>query len=159
MEQCSGSQEETSDGRIDAKPAVQATQHSDGAVIDVEPVQRSQLRETRASGKRSAWALDSGATETVVPPDILASHELREGGPCKRGVEYEVANGVQIPNLGEREFVGVTEGGGHRGPVANGVAQVCDVNRGLLRVRKVTKAGNRVIFDEDRSYFRKQTNW
>ena len=143
MEQCSWSQEETSDGRIDAKPAVQATKHSDGAVIAIEP-------EGVGEWEEISLALVSGATETVIPPDILASHGLREGGPFKRGVEYEVANGVQIPNLGEREFVVVTEGGSQR----SSVAQVCDVNRGLLSVRKVTKAGNRVIFDEDRSYVR-----
>ena len=31
-------------------------------------------------------------------------------------------------------------------------AQVCDVNKALLSVRKVVSAGNRVIFDEDGSY-------
>ena len=93
-------------------------------------------------------ALDSGATETVIPPDILTGHELREGAPFKRRVEYEVANGVQIPNMGEREFVGVTEYGAERSIFA----QVCDVNRGLLSVRKVTKSGNKVVFDEDGSY-------
>ena len=45
-------------------------------------------------------AVDSGATETVIPPDILEDVELRQGAPHRRGVEYEVANGVQIPNLG-----------------------------------------------------------
>ena len=32
------------------------------------------------------------------------------------------------------------------------VAQVCEVNSGLLRVKKVSSAGNRVVFDEDGSY-------
>ena len=34
---------------------------------------------------------------------------------------------------------------------------VCDVNRGLLSVRKVTKSGNKVVFDEDGSYIQKAT--
>ena len=42
-------------------------------------------------------ALDSGATETVIPPDILEDVELRQGGPYKRGVEFEVANGARFP--------------------------------------------------------------
>ena len=29
---------------------------------------------------------------------------------------------------------------------------MCDVNRGLLSVRKVTKSGNKMVFDEDGSY-------
>ena len=32
-------------------------------------------------------ALDSGATETVIPPDILEDVELRQGGPYTREVE------------------------------------------------------------------------
>ena len=31
-------------------------------------------------------------------------------------------------------------------------AQVCDVNKALLSVRKVVQAGNRVVFDEQGSY-------
>ena len=40
----------------------------------------------------------------------------------------------------------------------NMTAQVCDVNKALLSVKKVVKAGNRVVFDEDGSYIEdKQT--
>ena len=31
-------------------------------------------------------------------------------------------------------------------------AQVCDVNEALMSVRKMAKAGNRVVFDEEGSY-------
>ena len=34
----------------------------------------------------------------------------------------------------------------------NLTAQVCDVNKPLLSVKKVLKAGHRVVFDEDGSY-------
>ena len=98
-------------------------------------------------------AVDSGATETVIPPDILEDVELRQGAPYKRGVEYEVANGVQIPNLGEREFTGVTA----ERPMKSVVAQVCDVNRGLLSVRKITRSGNRVVWDNEGSDIENKT--
>ena len=65
-----------------------------------------------------------------------------------RGVQYEVANGVQIPNLGERKLVGVTEEGVER----KLTAPMCDVNKTLMGVRKFAKAGNRVVFDEEGSY-------
>ena len=58
-----------------------------------------------ARGQRTtSWeevelAVDSGATETVISPDILEDVELRQGAPYERGVEYEVANCVQIHNL------------------------------------------------------------
>ena len=60
-------------------------------------------------------AFDSGATETVIPPHVLQGHELHEGAPFKRGVEYEVATGVQIHNLGEKRFVGLTTEGAQKG--------------------------------------------
>ena len=56
--------------------------------------------------------------------------------------ELNVANGVQIPNLGERKFKGVAA----EGSMKSVVAQVCEVNRGLLSVGKVTSVGNRVVF-------------
>ena len=55
-------------------------------------------------------------------------------------MEYEVANGVQITNLGEREFTGVTA----EGSMKSVVAQVCDVNRGLLSVSKITRSGGKL---------------
>ena len=50
-------------------------------------------------------AVDSGATENVVSEDMLQSVEMKEGLAAKRGVEYEVANGTRIPNLGEKRFI------------------------------------------------------
>ena len=64
-------------------------------------------------------------------------------------MEYEVAHGVQISNLGDLEFTGVTA----EGSTKSVIAQVCDVNRGLLSVRKITRSGNRVVFDTEGSYF------
>ena len=93
-------------------------------------------------------AVDSGATETVIGEDILQFLALLEGLACRRGVKYEVANGVRIPNLGEKRFTGITE----EGSLRQITAQVCDVNKPLLSVSKMVKAGNRVVFDEDGSY-------
>ena len=93
-------------------------------------------------------AVDSGATETVIGEESLQSIKLLEGAAYKRGVKYEVANGIRIPNLGEKRFVGVTEEGLSR----EIVAQVCEVNKPLLSVSKIVAAGNRVVFDENGSY-------
>ena len=93
-------------------------------------------------------AVDSGATETVIGEDILQFLALLEGLACRRGVKYEVANGVRIPNLGEKRFTGVTE----EGSLRQITAQVCDVNKPLLSVSKMVTAGNRVVFDKDGSY-------
>ena len=66
-------------------------------------------------------AVDSGATETVIGEDMLTSIELKEGEAFRRGVQYEVANGILIPNLGEKSFVAVGEGGQNRTNESPGV--------------------------------------
>ena len=94
-------------------------------------------------------AVDSGATETVMAAETLNGIvDITEGPALRRGVTYEVANGVEIPNLGERKFLGYTEEGGQRGVTA----QICAVNKTLMSVSKVTAQGNRVVFDDDGSY-------
>ena len=80
--------------------------------------------------------------------DHLESVEAKEGAACRRGVMYEVANGIKIPNLGEKKFEAVTEEGITRGITC----QVCEVNKPLLSVSKIVKAGNRVVFDSEGSY-------
>ena len=55
-------------------------------------------------------AIDSGATETVMAEETINGIvDITEGPACRRGVTYEVANRVEIPNLGERKFLEFTE--------------------------------------------------
>ena len=89
--------------------------------------------------------VDSGATETVMSEEMLTSVEVKEGPACKRGVHYEVANGIRIPNVGEKKFNGVTEEGKER----TITAQVIAVNKPLLAVCKIVRAGNKVVFGDD----------
>ena len=93
-------------------------------------------------------AVDSGATETVVGESMLPGVESRPGEASRRGVQYEVANGERIDNLGEKRFSCV----GEEGYECNMKAQVCDVNKALLSVRRLTQAGNKVVFDPNGSY-------
>ena len=55
---------------------------------------------------------------------------------------------MRIPNLGEQKFVAFTKEGCQK----NIRVQVCDVNKGLLSVSKVTNGGSEVVFDSDGSY-------
>lgn len=61
--------------------------------------------------------------------------------PAGGGVQYELANGVRIPKIGETKFDGFSE-----------ATQVCDVNEGLLGMRRVVDAGHRVVSDNEGSY-------
>ena len=63
-------------------------------------------------------------------------------------MEYEVANGVRIPNLGEKTFKGVSNEGLRRLLTV----QVCDVNKALLSVSKLTQHNHRAVFDDAGSY-------
>ena len=56
-------------------------------------------------------AVDSGASESVVSEDMLNGVETVEGKAKKRGVQYEVADGALIPNLGEKVFKGHSDDG------------------------------------------------
>ena len=106
----------------------------------------------KALGKEPEWVeielgVDSGASETVVGPEMLSNVELSRGEQYQKGVQYEIADGTLIPNLGEKAFIGVSENNVVRGLTA----QVADVNQGLLSVRKMMRSGYRVTFDEDGS--------
>ena len=117
----------------------------------------STLREVLPEGIHSVeeteWeeiemAVDSGATETVIGDTMLTSIETKPGEASKKGVQYEVASGELIPNMGEKTFVCVDEEGTSRSIKA----QVCDVNKALLSVRRLVQAGNKVVFAADGGY-------
>ena len=76
-------------------------------------------------------AIDSGASETVLDEKTLSGIiDITEGPALRRGISYEVANGVEIPNLGERKFLAFTAKGGHRGVIA----QICSVSKTPMSV-------------------------
>ena len=64
-------------------------------------------------------AVDSGATETVMSEETLNGIiDITESAACKRGIVYEVADVTQMPNLGERKFLGVMDDGSAKGVTA-----------------------------------------
>ena len=55
--------------------------------------------------------VDSGATENVIGEGMVQSVDVEKGIAAKMGVEYEIADGSRIPNLGEQRLSAVsTEG-------------------------------------------------
>ena len=93
-------------------------------------------------------AVDSGASETVVGEDMVMTASIKESEGSRTGVEYKVANGESIPNLGEKKFVAVSR----ENVTRNIKAQVCSVQQGLLSVKKMLEVGHRVVFDPTGSY-------
>ena len=117
------------------------------AVLTIEPEGLNSVVD-KDGYEEIEMAVDSGATETVVSDEMLQSVQVNEGPASRRGVKYEVANGVRIPNEGEKKFSATTGEGITRGITA----QVCNVNKPLLSVSRMVNAGNKVVFDADGSY-------
>jgi hypothetical protein len=92
--------------------------------------------------------MDSGATVTVVPPTAGKLYELQESPASRAGVEYEVANGEALPNLGQKLLPVVTQEGSLRALLA----QVADVTTGLQSVRSMHATGHVVVFDGPQSF-------
>ena len=64
----------------------------------------------------------------------------KESWGSRRGQSYEVANGAEIDNKGEKKFIGtLTRDDGGESGRRMVTAQVCDVNRNILSVSKVAR--------------------
>ena len=89
--------------------------------------------------------VDSGASDTVMPPKVCRAAEIRHSS--KVGTEYEVADGGVAKNLGEKLCeLKLNEGDADGMEIA---FQVVDkVNKALLSVHRVCQQGHDVVFSE-----------
>merc|ERR1712079_961139 len=103
--------------------------------------------------KKISFCLDSGAGEIVMSEEDLPEVKTEESWGSRHGQAYEVANGDEIDNEGEKRFVAhmLTVNGEDSGGKGI-VAQVCKVHRPLMSVKKICRNGQRVVFDDDGSY-------
>ena len=94
--------------------------------------------------------VDSGASDTVIPPKVCRAAEIRSSS--KVGTEYEVADGGVAKNLGEKLCeMKVNEGDDIGLEIA---FQVVDkVNKALLSVHRVCMQGHDVVFSETKGNF------
>ena len=89
--------------------------------------------------------VDSGACETVLPASLCNHIMLRESAASKAKVEYEVASGKAVPNLGEKHCEIYVEG------TANPMImhfQVADIHRPLLSLSRCADQGFRSHLDD-----------
>ena len=91
--------------------------------------------------------VDSGAVDTVVPPGLIPG-EVVATAATQAGFAYKGADGSDIPHLGQQVLQGVTE---ENDPIKMTV-QVAKITKPLASVKKMTQAGNRVVFDGQNSY-------
>ena len=82
--------------------------------------------------------VDSGACVTVMPRALCPGISILQNRLSREGVEYEVANGAHIPNLGERRCEMMTVGS----VVGKRITfQVADVHKPLLSVTDCADMG------------------
>ena len=96
-----------------------------------------------AVGQEEEWVeieltADSGACDTVIPRTTAEGIPIMPSLASLRGMEYEVANGQSIPNLGERRCLVWTE---NATEVKKMVMQVADVHKGLLSLSRCADMG------------------
>ncbi len=89
--------------------------------------------------------VDSGAVDHVANRKTAAHVPIKPTEMSSRGAYYEAANGSPIWNEGEKDVKGESEAGTN----LELTFQVAGVKGPIGSVRKVCKAGNLVIFDED----------
>ena len=92
--------------------------------------------------------VDSGASVTAIPTTAGKLYELQESPASRAGVEYQAANGVGIPNLGQKMLPVMTNEGSMRAMLA----QVADITDGLQSVRAMHATGHMVVFDGPDSF-------
>ena len=92
--------------------------------------------------------VDSGASDTVVPLHVCSAAKLYK--TSKVGIEYEIANGESLENLGERRCVLKTSVDQPDNMAMMMSFQVVDVSKALLSVAKVCEQGHAVLFEKTR---------
>ena len=99
-------------------------------------------RPTNPAGRVVRAVIDSGAEDTVAPPDVLPG-AVRPSAMSRAGLAYRSANGLPIRNLGQ-QTVAFRDDQQRRSGMH---FQVAEVDRPLISVARLVDAGNRVVFE------------
>ena len=90
--------------------------------------------------------VDSGACDTVMPTSLSPQILLLESAASKSGLEYEVANGQGLPNVGEKKCIMMTENSSLPKRIT---FQCADVHKPLMSVSRVADLGYECILGAD----------
>ena len=88
--------------------------------------------------------IDSGASDSVIPRELMTHIPIGESMGSKMGVTYTAANGGVMRNYGQRRVNGKT----NDGKEVQVTMQVTDVNKALVSVGQICEAGNTVLFNK-----------
>ena len=113
-----------------------------------KPTHLSPVTSREVTWEKLTLTVDSGASDTVIPPSCMEWSFLFH--TPKVGSEYEVANGAVVHNLGERRFIMRLSDKGDELELACQVVE--DVHKPLLAVSSITAQGHQVVFGKEESY-------
>jgi hypothetical protein len=94
---------------------------------------------------RVDFILDSGASDSAIPPNLLEDHPLLEN----QGYDsYSCANGTVVPNHGQRSVNLKLQSGEQM----SARLSVTEIVRPLLSLGRCIRAGNTIVLKENGSY-------
>ena len=112
-----------------------------------KPQQLNVLPHVGVTWEKLTLTVDSGASDTVIPPTMLKWLQLMHSE--KVGTEYEVANGEVVLNLGEKRcLMRLHEQDTAADELEIAFQVVEDVHKPLLAVSSIVKQGHAVVFSE-----------
>ena len=122
-------------------------------IITETHTQGQQLKAVKESECDGRWerlrsVMDSGASITVVPPSVGKLYATEASPASRAGVQYQVANGDELPNLGQKFLPLVTSEGTTRGMLC----QVADVTMALQSPRALHASGHMVVLNGPNSF-------
>jgi hypothetical protein len=89
--------------------------------------------------------IDSGACDTVMPTRLCSHISIVQTEDSRRGMEYEVANGETIPNVGERRCLLMSEDSANPKRIT---FQCADIHKPLLSVSRCADLGYKCVLDD-----------
>ena len=92
--------------------------------------------------------VDSGAVDCVAPSAIASETPIEESPGSKIGQKYSTANGVRLPNQGQKRVTSVTADGQTLGMTY----QIADVTKPLNSVGRICDKGKAVVFGAQGGY-------
>ena len=114
--------------------------------LDVLRERNPQLSAINDGGwERITLIVDSGASDTVIPPKVCRAAEIRNSS--KVGTEYEVADGGVARNLGEK-LCEMNINKDDKSGLEIAFQVVDKVNKALLSVNRVCAQGHDVVFSK-----------
>ena len=143
----------TNDTRLRAPDNFRAAMHEVGLSRAIMPINLFEIREKDPllAMTGDAWtdlefevALDSGAVVHVCAPGYCPGYVLEESAGSRRGQQFLMGDGGEIPNLGQKTLNLSDEKGEKQ---LTSIFQIAAVTRPLIQVCKICDERHKIVFD------------